>query len=226
MDALITAAGKNSRMINDFKEKNKIPIHKLKLEIDNKPVLIHTIENIQKSDIDNIIIALGHYKEEIYELLEKYNILDNITIKINHDINVGLSQTIVNSIKDDLDKDYLFMAADQPTVSSKTINNLISTYENSQNKKNTISILARRKYGKLNSAEGLGMPFCCYGKLLYNYLVNEDKNLNPILRKMIDEDIEFYGIESENQLELLNINHYNDYLYIKKIIEKNKKKKN
>jgi len=48
MDAIITAAGKNSRMIDDFKQRNKKPIHKLKLEINNKPILIHTIEKVVK----------------------------------------------------------------------------------------------------------------------------------------------------------------------------------
>ena len=49
MDAIITAAGRNSRMIADFRKKNKKPIHKLKLEINNKPILIHTIEKTLNS---------------------------------------------------------------------------------------------------------------------------------------------------------------------------------
>lgn len=220
MDAIITAAGKNSRMIDDFKQRNKKPIHKLKLEINNKPILIHTIEKVVNADINNITIALGHHKDEIYSLLKEYDLLDTVNIKINEDVNVGLSKTIENCIKDNLGEYYLFTAADQPTISTETINNMINTLKNAPNPKNTISVLARRKIGKLDSAEGLGMPFCCYGNLLYKYLANEDGNLNPILREMIKNNVEFYGIPSRNELELKNINHYAEYEYIKEKLEK------
>lgn len=220
MDAIITAAGKNSRMIDDFKQRNKKPIHKLKLEINNKPILIHTIEKVVNADINNITIALGHHKDEIYSLLKEYDLLDTVNIKINEDVNVGLSKTIENCIKDNLGEYYLFTAADQPTISTETINNMINTLKNAPNPKNTISVLARRKIGKLDSAEGLGMPFCCYGNLLYKYLANEDGNLNPILRKMIKNNVEFYGTPSRNELELKNINHYAEYEYIKEKLEK------
>lgn len=220
MDAIITAAGKNSRMINDFKRMNKTPIHKLKLKIKDKEILIHSIDHILKSDIDNITIVLGNFREEIYELLEDYGLTDRISIKYNKDNDVGLSQSIFTALEGCEDNYYLFAAADQPTISSNTINNMIEKLENSPNPDNTISILARRKSGWLDSAEGLGMPFCCYGNLLYGYVKGENDNLNPILRKMINDDVEFYGVESENNLELLNINCYSEYLKIKKEMEK------
>ena len=81
MDAIITAAGKNSRMIKDFENMGKKPIHKLKLEINNKPLLIHTLEQILNSDIEKINICLGHFKDEIYKVLEEYN-LEDISDKI------------------------------------------------------------------------------------------------------------------------------------------------
>ena len=221
MDAILTAAGKNSRMIDDFKKMNMKPIHKLKLKINNKEILLYTIDNLLKSNIDNIILCVGHHKETILDILKKNNIEDKVRINVNPDVNVGLSKTIKNALQKDLEKNYLFMAADQPTVLPETINKLINTLENSPSPKNTISILARRKYGKLDSAEGLGMPFCCYGKLLYQYIKTENDNLNPILRKMIKNNVNFYGIKEKNKLELLNINHFVDYQKIKKVMEEN-----
>lgn len=221
MDAILTAAGKNSRMIDDFKKMNMKPIHKLKLKINNKEILLYTIDNLLKSNIDNIILCVGHHKETILDILKENNIEDKIQINVNPDVNVGLSKTIKNALQKDLEKNYLFMAADQPTVLPETINKLINTLENSPSPKNTISILARRKYGKLDSAEGLGMPFCCYGKLLYQYIKTENDNLNPILRKMIKNNVNFYGIKEKNKLELLNINHFVDYQKIKKVMEEN-----
>jgi molybdenum cofactor cytidylyltransferase len=44
------------------------------------------------------------------------------------------------------------------------------------------------------------------------YLKNEDDNLNPILRKIFDDGYTFYGVKEKNKKELLNINHYDDYL--------------
>ena len=35
--------------------------------------------------------------------------------------------------------------------------------------------------------------------------------LNPILRKIFADGYEFYGIEENNPLELVNINHLKDY---------------
>lgn len=220
MDAIITAAGKNSRMIKDFQNMDKTPIHKLKLEINNKALLIHTIEHVLNSDIENITICLGHFKDEIHKLLEEYDLLDKVNIVVNENPEVDLSKTIENALKGNEDKFYLFAAADQPTLTTDTINRMIKVLEKSPNPKNTVSILRRRKTGKLDSAEGLGMPFCCYGKLLYDYLQGEDSNLNPVLRKMISNNVEFYALKEENELELLNINHYADYLKIKKEIEK------
>lgn len=221
MDAIVTAAGKNSRMINDFKNMNKKPIHKLKLKLQDKEILIHTLENIFQSEIDNVSVCVGHYKEEIIELLKEYSLDVKVNIVVNEHPDVGLTKTIENALKNNMDKYYLFAAADQPTLSSKTINSMINVLKNSSDPTNTISILRRRKIGKLDTAEGLGMPFCCYGKLLYDYISNENDNLNPILRKMISDGVEFYAVEEDNELELLNINHYDDYLRIKNEIEEN-----
>ena len=47
---------------------------------------------------------------------------------------------------------------------------------------------------------------------MIKYLENENDNLNPILRKIFGDGYTFYGIKEKNELELLNINHYDDYL--------------
>ena len=220
MDAIITAAGRNSRMVEDFRKLGRTPVHKLRLKIDNKAILIHTLENVLNSEVDKVTLALGHYRDELIATLEEYDMLDKVELSINPDVDVGLSKTIKNAIKS-RDKYYLFMAADQPTVTTKTINRLITSLNESPNPHNTISVLARRKYGWLDSSEGLGMPFCCYANLLYEYIENEDDDLNPILRQMISDGVKFYGIKEENELELININHLDDYLFVKEKIEKN-----
>ena len=41
---------------------------------------------------------------------------------------------------------------------------------------------------------------------------SENPEKNPILRKIFDDGYTFYGIKEKNKKELLNINHYEDYL--------------
>ena len=89
---------------------------------------------------------------------------------------------------------------------------MIETIQNSENPEKTISILRRRKTGLLDTAEGLGMPFVAHRKNLMGYLENEADNLNPILRKIFADGYVFYGIKEKNEKELLNINHYDDYI--------------
>jgi molybdenum cofactor cytidylyltransferase len=89
---------------------------------------------------------------------------------------------------------------------------MIEILDKCENPYKTISILRRRKTGLLDTAEGLGMPFAAPRVNLMKYLENEDDNLNPILRKIFADGYTFYGIKEKNKKELLNINHYDDYL--------------
>ncbi len=61
------------------------------------------------------------------------------------------------------------------------------------------------------------MPFACHSSLLEHYLQGEEDNLNPLLRKMVADGVSLYGVPAENELELVNINRYDDYL---KVLEK------
>jgi molybdenum cofactor cytidylyltransferase len=156
-------------------------------------------------------VVLGHYSYEIKEA-----IFDNYkgTVKFieNNPVDVGLSTSLFNGLSNIGSEFALCITADQPTVSTETFNNLIETSQNSDDPYNTISVLRRRKTGLLDTAEGLGMPFVAPRENLMKYLENEDDNLNPILRKMFADGYVFYGIKEKNKKELLNINHYDDYL--------------
>jgi molybdenum cofactor cytidylyltransferase len=105
----------------------------------------------------------------------------------------------------------LCVTGDQPTVSTKTFNNIIDTIINSENPKKTISVLRRIEIGKLDSAVGLGMPFAADRMELIKYLKDKDDNLNPILREIFADGFDFYGVEENHPNELININHYSEY---------------
>ena len=211
VSAVITAAGKNSRMRKD-QEKRNIPLqNKLTLPFESSTVIETTIENVLNTKyIEECVIVLGHYESEILPLINHYND-KRIKIIKNDPIDVGLSVSLWNGLNSITSDIALCVTADQPTVSSTTFNNILDTILNSENPKKTISILRRLEIGKLDTAEGLGMPFAASRLELMDYIKDKDDNLNPILREIFADGFEFYGIEEDHPDELININHYSDY---------------
>ena len=211
ISTIITAAGKNSRMRKDQISRNLDLKNKLILPFNNKTVLETTIDNALSANTDECIVVLGHYAGEIKEALGD-NYEGRVKFVENNPVDVGLSKSLFNGLSNSNCDYSLCITGDQPTVSTETFNKMIETSQNAQNPKKTISILRRRKIGLLDTAEGLGMPFVAHRKNLMGYLENEDDNLNPILRKIFADGYVFYGIKEKNEKELLNINHYEDYL--------------
>ena len=211
ISTIITAAGKNSRMRKDQLARNIDLKNKLILPFKDKTVIETTIDNALSLDIDECIVVLGHYADEIKEA-----IFDNYECQVkfveNNPVDVGLSTSLYNGLSNISSDFALCITADQPTVLPETFNRMIETSLNSEDPFHTISILRRRKTGLLDTAEGLGMPFVAPRENLMKYLEHEDDNLNPILRKIFADGYTFYGIKEKNKKELLNINHYDDYL--------------
>ncbi len=214
VSAVITAAGKNRRMVEDLKTRGMEIEHKLLMDLNGKPVIIHTIENVLKSGVNECVVVLGHFSDEISLVLKDFPD-KRLNVIENPDFDVELSQTLLNGVKNVQSDLCLCVAADQPTITSITMKNLIKQAFDYKNPENIVSVLARRRYGYLKSAEGLGMPFVCHSKLLLKYLSDHEDNLNPILRNMISDGVVFYGTPPVNELELVNINRYKDYLYVK-----------
>ena len=185
--------------------------NKLILPFNDKTVIETTIDNALSLDIDECIVVLGHYASEIKDaIFDNYE--DDVKFIENNPVDVGLSVSLYNGLSNSCSDFALCITADQPTVSPETFRKMIEVSQNSEDPYRTISILRRRKTGWLDTAEGLGMPFVAPRENLMKYLENENDNLNPILRKIFDDGYAFYGIKEKNEKELLNINHYDDYL--------------
>lgn len=222
ISAVITAAGKNKRMREDLKARGMEIRHKLLLDIHGLPLILQTIQNTLNAGVDESIVVLGHFSDEITAVIDELDD-ERVRVTVNPEVHVELSESLLNGINK-IKFDYcLCVAADQPTVSAKTLKNLIKGVFNSPEPKNTISILARGKTGYLDSALGLGMPFACHKHLLKKYLVGKSDNLNPILREMVNDGVIFYGVPARDDLELININRYEDYLRVVKEISLVKK---
>ncbi|WP_405306589.1 NTP transferase domain-containing protein [Methanobrevibacter sp.] len=211
VSTIITAAGKNSRMRKDQISRGMELTNKLILPFNNKTVIETTIDNALSLDIDECIVVLGHYASEIKEAIYD-NYKRDVKFIENNPVDVGLSTSLYNGLSNVSSDFALCITADQPTVLPETFEKMIDVSQTSKDPYRTISILRRRKTGLLDTAEGLGMPFVAPRENLMKYLKNEDDNLNPILRKIFDDGYVFYGIKEKNEKELLNINHYDDYI--------------
>ena len=211
ISTIITAAGKNSRMRRDQISRGMTLTNKLILPFNNKTVIETTIDNALSCNVDECIVVLGHYASEIKEAIFD-NYKDDVKFIENNPVDVGLSTSLYNGLSNITSDFALCITADQPTVLPETFEKMIEVSKNSQNPYKTISVLRRRKTGLLDTAEGLGMPFVAPRENLMKYLENENDNLNPILRKIFDDGYTFWGIKEKNEKELININHYDDYL--------------
>ena len=211
ISTVITAAGKNSRMRKDQISRGIDLKNKLILPFKNKTVIETTIDNALSCNVDECIVVLGHYASEIKEAIFD-NYKDDVKFIENNPVDVGLSTSLYNGLSNITSDFALCITADQPTVLPQTFVRMIEVSKNSPDPYKTIAVLRRRKTGLLDTAEGLGMPFVAPRKNLMKYLENENDNLNPILRKIFDDGYIFWGIKEKNEKELLNINHYDDYL--------------
>ncbi len=211
VSAIITAAGRNRRMRDDFKSRGMEIRHKLLLDFCGNPIILQTLQNTLNAGVDECVVVLGHFSDEIISVLDEFDD-ERVKVVINTETNVELSESLLNGVKYAKNDFCLCVAADQPTVSAETFKNIINGIFDSPKPENTVSILARGDSGYLDTAKGLGMPFACHVNILNRYLGTNKDNLNPILRKMIKEGIIFYGVPPKDDLELLNINRYDDYL--------------
>ncbi|MDI9617511.1 NTP transferase domain-containing protein [Methanothermobacter sp.] len=205
ISAVVTAAGRGSRMFRDMQELGLEPVHKLLLPIDSVTVIEKTLDSVLRAGVDECIVVTGHHAGEVEEAIAGMD----VEIVRNDPPDVPLAASLLNGVLSASGEIILCVAGDQPAVSPGTMGR-ISEHADPE----TVSILARGRSGWLDSAEGLGMPLAASSELLRRYLPMGDGNINPLLRLMVDDGIRLYGVEASDPIELVNINHYSDYLRI------------
>ena len=113
--ALVLAAGQSQRMQGE---------NKLLKTINGIPLVRRTVESILESDIDEVVVVLGHQAEEIREAL------DNLDVSFvdNPRFPEGLSTSLSAGLKA-VDADAAVIClADMPSISADHINLLISGF--------------------------------------------------------------------------------------------------
>ena len=124
ISTIITAAGKNSRMRKDQIARNIDLTNKLILPLNDKTVIETTIDNALSLNIDECIVVLGHYSNEIKEVIFD-NYKEEVKFIENNPVDVGLSTSLFNGLSNISSDLALCITADQPTVSTETVNKLI-----------------------------------------------------------------------------------------------------
>ena len=207
ISAVVTAAGRGSRMKRDLAELGLERVHKLLLPLKGGTVIEHTLAGVLDAGVDECIVVTGHHFMEVEERIRGFNVK---TVR-NSPPDVPLSESLLNGVRASGGDMVLCAAGDQPAVCSRTYRRLIEYSGDDR-----ISILARRDTGWLQGAEGLGMPFAAPRRILLDYLPHGSGNINPILWRMVEDGMRLYGVGAEDPVELININHYNDYLEIRR----------
>ena len=130
--AIILAAGSSSRMGGGR--------HKLLLPLDDRPVLAHVIDATLASKARPIIVVLGHQSDQVHSQIKHYTIHHDITLVENTHYLQGMSSSLRLGIQTLLTNGYrnsassfqvdsaLIVLGDQPLITSRVIDTLISTY--------------------------------------------------------------------------------------------------
>ena len=145
ISAILLAAGESKRMKGE---------NKLTKIIKGKPLIKHTIKNILDSNVDELIIIIGHESKKIK------NIIDNnekIKFIFNKDYKSGMASSIKIGLSNLSNKTecFLICLSDMPMISKEIYNELIKnskknkivvpTYKNQQGNPVLFSILMKNK---------------------------------------------------------------------------------
>ena len=120
ISAILLAAGLSSRMNGE---------NKLIKEINDKPLILHSIKNLLGSAVNEIIIVLGYEKDVVENLIEQNK---KIKIVFNKDYKKGVSASIKTGLANISSKSEFFFIClgDMPNVNQNIYNKMIKTIYN------------------------------------------------------------------------------------------------
>ncbi len=122
ISAILLAAGQSKRMNGE---------NKLTKEIQDIPLIKHSVKNILASLIDELIIVLGYQKEIIEKLIDKN---EKIKFVFNKDFESGMASSIKTGLDNLSEKAEAFFIClgDMPMVNHNIYNQLIKSKNNKE----------------------------------------------------------------------------------------------
>jgi molybdenum cofactor cytidylyltransferase len=133
--AIILAAGSSSRMGGGH--------HKLLLPLNGRPVVAHVLDATLASQARPILIVLGHQADHVRTHINYYSEHHDISLIDNANYLQGMSTSLRAGVQTLLSNDYkkalisyqvdsaLILLGDQPLITSKIIDTLITAYRTS-----------------------------------------------------------------------------------------------
>jgi molybdenum cofactor cytidylyltransferase len=118
ISAVVLAAGKGTRLEGC----------KQLVRVGGKPLLEHALDNLRASKIDEIVVILGAYADEIKRQVR----FDRERVVINPDYSAGIATSIQTGLRAIDAEAVLMVLADQPYVAPQTIDLLIAEYRRTQ----------------------------------------------------------------------------------------------
>ncbi len=184
------AGGKGSRL--------KLNIEKPLLEINNKKMIDYIIEQLLKSDIKNIYVAISPNTINTKKyIIKKYS--DEKNIKIINTNGNGYIEDL-NQCISFFSKPFMVLSSDIPTISFKLINNIIQHYYTTVKSKNIEALCVVMDKSKYKSISSIILPE--YDKIPVGINILSPK------KEVQKEDI--YLIDNI----IININTINDIKYV------------
>ena len=181
ISAILLAAGKSTRMGGE---------NKLIKVIKDKSLIIHSINNILNSSIDELIIVLGYQKDIIQKLINKNK---KIKFTFNKDFQNGMASSInvgLNNLSKKTEAFFICLG-DMPEVNKETYNNLIKqlknnkiivpTYKNEQGNPVLFSKSIKEKIMTIEGDVGAKKILEKNSELIFNFEINNQsilKNYN------------------------------------------------
>ena len=165
ISSILLAAGESKRMKGE---------NKLTKTIKDIPLIKYTIKNILGSAVDEIIVVLGHEKEELKTIIEKNK---KIKLVFNENFKSGIASSIKVGLKNISNKaDAFFIClGDMPDVNQNIYNKLIKA-RNSYNKK--LKPIFKREI-IIPSYEGQDGNPILFSKFMKKKLMNLKEDLGP-----------------------------------------------
>ena len=190
--SIILAAGMSKRM----KQGNK-----LLLKYNQSNILQSTIQNLTESNIDEILIVLGH------EFIDVKRTLSDIGGKIifNEDYSKGMSSSIIKGIQsiNPMSKGVMICLGDMPKVKTETYNTLINIFNDIKEKRKIILPV-------FNGQRGNPIIFTSY---FFRSLLNLEgdkgakelinKHENCVIQKLVQDKGVLEDIDSDEQYNFL-----------------------
>ena len=131
ISAILLAAGQSKRIVQENK---LLKIYK------KKPLVNHALNSVKKSNVNKIIIVLGHESSEVKKNIKKNK---KIIFIVNNNYKKGISSSIKTGIKrlSKKNKGFIIIQSDMPFIKTEHINKICRSI---QKKKHLVHVLKFR----------------------------------------------------------------------------------